>query len=269
MRLKFLVLLLIIFSTLNFTNVARAQELVVNGEFSNGSEEPWKFVKGNWRNKFNVVDQTAELSLGRKANIQLYQNDIKVEENEEYTLSFKARSTTNGHGVDVYVMEHNFPYANLGLGTRVNVDANWQEFTFNFVAKQTVNDSRIRISPVYNKGELYFDSISLQKTSDIPVVIPTPTPTPVVPTPTPTPIVLTPTPSVILPTVTPTIAVTPTPSPVSPTPTPAAQITPCIYPTPTVYPSQSSQPKLDYDFNNDGIVSWDDVYMLLDFINTP
>ncbi len=107
----------------------------------------------------------------RASNIQLYQNDLRLEPNTEYQLTFAAYSNT-GHDLRVSLSKHSSPYTNYGINReRLDLTTQWQTFSVIFTTqnfKSHVDDGRLYfwLGNDARAGDLYFlDQIVLSQVS--------------------------------------------------------------------------------------------------------
>lgn len=150
-----------------------ASNSIVNGGFE-ASSDPWTF--------FTNAKGTGELVspgyggsssafhvqiITKGNNTQFFQNDITLEPNKEYQLTFAAYSNT-GRDLRVAVGKHSSPFTNYGLN-RIVVDLSkeWKVYTITFTTvgfDTEVDDARIYFwfSSHGRSGDEYFvDDISL------------------------------------------------------------------------------------------------------------
>ncbi|MBK1877957.1 LamG-like jellyroll fold domain-containing protein [Pelagicoccus mobilis] len=125
-----------------------------NPGFESGSLPTWRFYTSG-SGGASVVSpgytgsNAVKLTINSNAsNIQLYQNDVPLEPNTDYRLTFAAYSTS-GRDFRVSLTKHSSPYSNYGINrVRSYLTMDWQVFTIEFTTK---NFS----SPV-SDGRLYF-----------------------------------------------------------------------------------------------------------------
>ncbi|MGC8743566.1 MAG: carbohydrate binding domain-containing protein [Verrucomicrobiia bacterium] len=94
-------------------------------------------------------------------HIQLNQNQIKLEENQSYTLTFYAKAS-QPRQISVSATQSHDPWGNMGLATSARVLTNWTQYTFTFVANRTDDRCRINFSNFGDSGKVYFTAVSLK-----------------------------------------------------------------------------------------------------------
>ncbi|MFC1649303.1 carbohydrate binding domain-containing protein [Patescibacteria group bacterium] len=174
--------------------------LVKNFNFEKGKRN-WRFYKSQ-DGRFQAIKdghsckRAGYVQIKRNSKTLLYQNNIRLQPNTTYEISFDAK-TTRPQSVGVSVRKTNKPHTNYGLEYGVSLTTEWQKFSTTFVTPATVDrNSRLRFLFAGMKNdEFWIDDVILTK-----YIEPTVTPTPnVTNTPTPTfgpTITLTPTPSI-------------------------------------------------------------------------
>ncbi len=112
---------------------------------------------------------------------QLIQNNLTLQPNTQYQLTFWARS--GGQNLRVDLQRQTSPFPNYGLNQSFDVTTEWQQFTATFTTtgfNQPVSNARLRFRAAKGKGLLYsIDDVSLVAIG----APPTPTPTATPPTP--------------------------------------------------------------------------------------
>lgn len=143
---------------------ASEPDILSNGDFESGMSS-WHFYTSGSGSAvaFNPgfeSSSTALVTISTVAsNIQLYQNDISLEPNTAYRLTFAAYSSS-GRDLRVSLSKHSSPYTNYGINRqRVDLTTGWETFTIEFTASGFN-------SPVDN-GRLYFWFASDAKTGDV------------------------------------------------------------------------------------------------------
>jgi len=157
-------------------STASAQNVVVNPGFESGTK-PWVFFtngSGTFSNSAAGAGSTYAARVGittQGSNVQLYQRSLVLEPNTQYTLSFKAYSST-GHDVAVSVFKHASPFTDYGLSKRVfDLGTGWKSFSVQFTTKNfasAVSDARLMFAfGSYDaNGDVYFfDDVTLSKAS--------------------------------------------------------------------------------------------------------
>ena len=149
---------------------ATGEEMLTNGDFSSGLTG-WGY--GAWHSPYQadfkvvnnelVVDVT---TAGPKGwNIQLLQDNIPLEKDRRYLLSFEAwsdtpRSFSAGIGA---VIGSNFPSYG-GASVFVTPEKRW--FYILGTAAETLTTGRVSFSFGNETGRVYLDNISLKKVVD-------------------------------------------------------------------------------------------------------
>lgn len=139
--------------------------LIKNPEF-NGSSN-WIFYT-NAVGTFSTADNTGKVTLKTiGSNMQLYQYNIPITSGKTYKLTFDAKSS-NGNDFNIYLSQHNSPYASVGLSETFNLETSIKTFTKTFTATKTETNGRLRIAfpTTTTPGTIYWiDNIKLEKTS--------------------------------------------------------------------------------------------------------
>ncbi|EDY82664.1 Carbohydrate binding domain protein [Verrucomicrobiia bacterium DG1235] len=137
---------------------------IANGSFEEGLAD-WTFYtsgKGVAANVSPSFDgsKAVEVSLdSRASNVQLFQNELQLEPDTNYTLSFRAYSNS-GRDFRVAIGKHSSPYTSYGLPrTRADLSSAWQVFSFDF---KTTN-----FASVVSDGRLYFWFASDARAGDV------------------------------------------------------------------------------------------------------
>ena len=161
--------------------------LVVNGGFESGTN-PWKFYQNGTGNSFSVVTTApvpegaykARIVLGSTigTNNQLYQNDLTLEANTAYRITFDyhASGSTNFR---VRVIEQNDDYTVYGFAFRyVYPTTSVQTYTLDFTTANfagTVNDAMLQFYFVGGTASrtIYLDNIVIRKQAPAPPLVAT------------------------------------------------------------------------------------------------
>lgn len=135
--------------------------LILNGDFETA----------NFTNWTTFTDGTVTFSSGGLAeiditdpgsNTQLYQNNILINADKNYQLSFDAYTNIDTNNFTVALLQHNSPNANIGLNREVLVNTTPTTFTYNFTANLTETNVRLRFYFVAsNPGIIYIDNVCL------------------------------------------------------------------------------------------------------------
>lgn len=146
-------------------------DLITNSGFDSG-KPPWSFWT-NGTGDFSVINVSGN-NVGRVriategTNVQFYQNNLKLEENTKYRLSFKAYSNT-GHDLQTILLKQGAPFTNYGLSKFINLTNTWQTFNVEFTTSGfsgNVNDGRLMfwLAPYDAAGDwFFFDDVVLEK----------------------------------------------------------------------------------------------------------
>ena len=152
------------------------QELInIIDNYQFQSKNNWNFYtngEGNFNIDINNIteDAAGEISIDVKGNnTQLYQENLKIEGNTTYILSFDALST-NFKSMDVSILKHTAPYTSYGLDMyQVNLSNNWSTQSIIFttpIIDSPVYDARLMfwITPYVTSGDVYWiDNVILTK----------------------------------------------------------------------------------------------------------
>lgn len=171
-----------------------SKNVLANPSFESGTG-PWKFYtngNGGFTSTSSTAsncDKSAQISITKQGtNVQLYQNDIRLQPNTRYRLTFSGKSNS-GHNLSVSLQKHQSPYTNYGLrDVTANLTSSWKTFEYEFDTRgfnNTVNNGRIRFwfAPYDANGDkFYIDNVEL-----IPLGAAEPDPDPPAPDPTPEP----------------------------------------------------------------------------------
>ena len=124
-----------------------------------------------------VGSKTGRVSITTPGtNVQLYQINVPLDPNTDYTLTFAAYSNT-GHDLSVSLLQNVAPNTNYGLSNSVaSLTTTWQTFTMNFRTtgfSSPVTDARFRfwLAPYDAAGDVYFiDNVVLAKAGTPPSI---------------------------------------------------------------------------------------------------
>ncbi|HWR26689.1 MAG TPA: carbohydrate binding domain-containing protein [candidate division Zixibacteria bacterium] len=146
---------------------------IINPGFESGTAS-WNFFT-NGAGSFGVASpgiegiNAAKLTLTKGGtNIQLNQNELTLEPNILYKLTFSAYSTT-GHDLTLRLIKDISPYTNYGLEKTVNLGTSWQTFSIEFTTQGfsgIVDNGRLLfwISSFAAAGDVYYiDNVKLEK----------------------------------------------------------------------------------------------------------
>ncbi|CAG1001530.1 hypothetical protein METP3_03352 [Methanosarcinales archaeon] len=153
--------------------IVKSKNLIANSMFESDTSL-WSFYTTG-RGSFTVESPDNEVTKSGKivlensaSNIQLYQEDISLEPNTLYRLSFDAYSNA-GDDISVRLFKHDPPYTNYGLDLTADLSTNWQTFTTEFTTAgfiDTVNDARLMFwfAPFAAAGDTYYiNYVKLEK----------------------------------------------------------------------------------------------------------
>lgn len=148
--------------------------IVANPGFESGTA-PWTFYTDGSGSLASVASgfespRTGRVSISTAGtNVQLYQNNLALDPNTDYVVSFNAYSTT-GRDFSVSLLQQVSPYTNYGLNAVVfNLGTTWQFFSRRFRTSgfsAPVNNVRLRfwLGPYDAAGEQYFiDGIAVER----------------------------------------------------------------------------------------------------------
>jgi|GEM_PF-4720755 len=119
----------------------RAQNLVVNGDFSSGKTTPWKIFSTQGEQEPGepqLVDNAVTISLPEasvKSWARMMAQDVILESNTAYVLNFEA-ATESTAGLEITALldpkDHGEHY---GLRRRLTLSADWQPYSIKFTTK--------------------------------------------------------------------------------------------------------------------------------------
>lgn len=155
-----------------------ASEVVANGDFESGMDSWFFYTNGKGsavaaEPGYNGSPHAACVeTITSGTNIQLYQNDLTLEPNTEYLLSFVAYSS-NLRDFRVSLGQHSAPFTNYGIyNHRVNLTTEWQVFTIPITTRNfstVVEDGRLYFwfaDDALGGERFYIDKVSLAKASE-------------------------------------------------------------------------------------------------------
>ncbi len=161
--------------------------LLVNGGFESGTS-PWKFYQNGTGNAFSVVTTApvpegaykARIVLGSTigTNNQLYQNDLTLEANTAYRITFDYHASAST-SFRVRVIEQNDDYTVYGFAFRyVYPTTSVQTYTLDFTTANftgTVNDAMLQFYFVGGTPSrtIYLDNIVIRKQGAAPPLVAT------------------------------------------------------------------------------------------------
>jgi hypothetical protein len=129
------------------------KDLLRNGTFTrwdNGTPERWNLERhedcraslSRPRGQRNAVQVDIGRANDTEWHLRLTQGGFPVTEGQYYTVSFRAAGA-GPRTISCGVSQAHSPWRNLGLSRRVDLTAEWKEFSFGFVAGATDTNARI------------------------------------------------------------------------------------------------------------------------------
>ncbi len=138
--------------------IACEDNLVLNGVFADGGTGWQWFTAGNAT--YRIVDGMARVSVSSSGrNTQLYQSGLSVIEGNQYSIAFAARSAQTPKKFTVTLHEHEAPYTGLGLFETVEITAEGEIYSFQFVARQSSDNARLRFAFEETNEEIGIDNV--------------------------------------------------------------------------------------------------------------
>lgn len=140
-------------------------EMLVNGEFRNGNNDPWVLGAYEGAQAQTTCANTGPEGLpallvqvlqpGVQAwHIQLTQKEVNLEAGRPYTLAFWARSQ-QATRMKVNVMQGHEPWSNLGLEKTVELAPEWQKYEFVLAAADNDANGRVGFEDMMDAGAVY------------------------------------------------------------------------------------------------------------------
>lgn len=153
-----------------------ADNILDNANFDNA--DYWSFYN-NGVSEYTIGANPANNDMAyhivissKGSNTQLYQNNLLVESNTKYVLSFDASSPTKS-AMDISLLKHTVPYTYYGLNKHyINLSEDWNRYVIKFSSPamdSAVNDARLMfwIASYANSGDEYWiDNVILTKCND-------------------------------------------------------------------------------------------------------
>lgn len=149
-------------------------EKLTNSTFNtpNASNIPgWKVFKGQGATMNNSINQwgVAHLKISnggpQKYNLQLFQDNLAIENNSNYVIKVRMRAAKN-RSIRVIVRPVEFPngeaYYYLNR-TSVNLTSDFKEYTFNFNSNRAESNARLAFLVGSNNEDVFIDRVSFKK----------------------------------------------------------------------------------------------------------
>ena len=147
---------------------------VVNGEFLNAPAEPWFFI-GGWmvndpdsiwiRDYDAIIFDVTDAALNERAvwDGAFWQPKIYTEAGYTYTVTFTLRTDeVNGRDVIVFLEDTDNNYAKYFEET-VTLTQDYQTYTYEYVALQNNNDTKVGLFFANDVGTVIIDSIIITR----------------------------------------------------------------------------------------------------------
>ena len=147
---------------------------VVNGEFLNAPAEPWFFI-GGWmvndpdsiwiRDYDAIIFDVTDAALNERAvwDGAFWQPKIYTEAGYTYTVTFTLRTDeVNGRDVIVFLEDTDNNYAKYFEET-VTLTQDYQTYTYEYVALQNNNDTKVGLFFANDVGTVIIDSILIDR----------------------------------------------------------------------------------------------------------
>ena len=131
----------------NSCTINAAPNAVVNGDFSAGTA-PWVFFT-NGDGTYQVVGGEAKITFTTGGmTVIFYQDDIAVDSNTEYTLSFRARHSVASRKIQVGFVRQTSPFSSYGLpGQTFLLTTTMESYSVNFTTtSDVITDGRLRFN---------------------------------------------------------------------------------------------------------------------------
>lgn len=114
-----------------------------------------------YRSKFALSIKPAKID-DTEWHLQLNQRGIPLNARQYYTVTFEAASN-RPRSISCSVGQAHEPWNNLGMSQRVQLNEDWQRFTFGFVAKADDKNARINFSFGGSKVPCYLANVELRR----------------------------------------------------------------------------------------------------------
>lgn len=150
-----------------FPPVANCKDnLLANGNFAVGIAG-WQFYSAG-DGEVTAEDMTAVVHVANNGgNSQLYQSDLTVAANTQYQLSFNASSRGKNVTPTIALIQHEPPYANLGLDESIAIAASIEEFTFTITPNAAEANARFHIKFDSDDEDILFDNFCLRQSEPV------------------------------------------------------------------------------------------------------
>ena len=147
------------------------KEILVNGDFSSPLAKTWSLQRDAQSDvDFTVTDNGPDgqknlrvvvRKQGRESWIpQFSQGRLAVKKGTAYTLTFFLRSEKSAQ-ISLNCMMNHEPWNRLGLSASANVDREWRQHRFTFIAEKDDDNARVTFSSL-KPGTYEFASVSLR-----------------------------------------------------------------------------------------------------------
>ncbi|ANE46166.1 hypothetical protein SY83_07660 [Paenibacillus swuensis] len=144
--------------------------LLANGELDNGTSAWWSWTDSTASGSVSVTGNAGlsgnnalllDVTNGSDADwkLQAGQNGLTVQAGTTYTLSFKAKSSSN-RSIAVQLQQGNSPYTNY-LNETVNLTTSAQTFNYTFVPSTSDSATNLKFLFGGNSNDVYVDALSL------------------------------------------------------------------------------------------------------------
>ena len=150
--MRYIIGIIIVLIALLFQVQGASATILTNGGFESGTAN-WTFYT-NGTGSFTVhgalptppegVNQANVSITTAGTNVQLYQYNINIENEKNYTLNFSAYSNT-GHDMKVSLLQQNSPYNPVGLDNQiVSLGTGYANYSYTFTGILDSSNTRLR-----------------------------------------------------------------------------------------------------------------------------
>jgi hypothetical protein len=116
----------------------KIDNLLRNGDFSLGSQS-WSFYSAKGGN-FVVESSVGKVIIAENSsNIQLYQSELALKPNTDYSLTFKSKASRN-RDASIALHEHKAPYTSYAHVGPVDLTTEWKDYTFEFTTNSNLKE---------------------------------------------------------------------------------------------------------------------------------
>ncbi len=149
-----------------------ASELLVNGDYSKGTQGWTLEQAGNAKGAMTVAKEGPGGATALKVNIQskgeqswqvqLHQGGLKIEKGRKYTLTYWAKAA-RPTVITVNCMQNHEPWEHHGAATEVNLSTKWEKRTFAFSGPWDDKNARITFTNLATApgAKYWFSKVSL------------------------------------------------------------------------------------------------------------